>query len=99
MYITICSKWPESKSIGPSSKSTKDASKQTDPCSGEDCTDDTTQDSLGINLTKLDIGEGEAHETDELIVEVAVDNLQEEGHEEEVTVSNEDKEYNVTLEC
>jgi len=50
-------------------------------------------------LTELDIGEGEAHEKDEPIVEVAVDNVEEEGHEEEVTVSNEDKEYNVTVEC
>jgi len=99
MYIKICSKWAESKSTGPSSKSTKDAAKQTDHCSGEDCTEDTTEDSLGIDLTELDIGDGDAHEKDELIEEVEVDNVEEEGHEEEVTVSNEDNEYNVTVEC
>jgi len=99
MYIKICSKWAESKSTGSSRKSTKDASKQSDPCSGEDCTENTTQQSPGIDRTELDIKEGEAHEKDEIIVEVEVDNVEEEGHKEEVTVSNEDMEYNVTVEC
>ena len=99
MYIKICSEWAESKSTGPLSKSTKDASTRTDPWSSEDCTEDTTQDSPGIHLTKPDLGEGEAHEKNGIIVEVEVDIVEEEGHEEEVTVSNQDMQYNVTVEC
>ena len=77
----------------------EDASKQTDPCSGEDSTEDTTQDSAEIDLTELYIGEAEAPEKDEIIVEVEVDNVEEEGNKEEETVSNDDMEYNVTVEC
>ena len=77
----------------------KDASKQTDPCSGEDSMEDTTQDSPEIDLTDLFIREGEAPENDEIIVEVEVDNVEEVGNEEEETFSNDDMEYNVTVEC
>jgi hypothetical protein len=77
----------------------EDASKQTDPCSGEDSTENSTQDRLEIDLTELYIGEGEPPEKDEMMVEVEVDNLEEEGNEEEETVSNDDMEYNVTVEC
>jgi len=77
----------------------EDGSKQNDPCSGEDSTEDTTQDSPKIDLTELYIGEGEAPEKDEIIVEVEVDNVEEDGNEEEQTVSNDDMEYNVTVDC
>lgn len=50
-------------------------------------------------MTELAIGEREAPEKDEIIVEVEVDNLEEEGNEEEQRVSIDDMEYNVTVEC
>jgi hypothetical protein len=75
----------------------EDASKQPDPCSGEDSTEDTTQDSPEIDLNKLYIREGVSPEKDGIIVEVQVDNVEEEGNEEEETVSNDDMEYNVTV--
>jgi len=61
--------------------------------------EDTTQDSPEIDLTDLFIREGEAPENDEIIVEVEVDNVEEVGNEEEETFSNDDMEYNVTVEC
>jgi len=61
--------------------------------------EDTTQDSPEIDWSELDIGAGEAPEKDEIIAEVEVDNVEEEGNEEEETVSNDATEYNVTVEC
>ena len=50
-------------------------------------------------MTELDIWEREAPEKDEIIVEVEVDNLEEEGNEEKQRVSINIMEYNVTVEC
>jgi hypothetical protein len=50
-------------------------------------------------LTEQDIGEEEAPEKGQIMVEVQVDNVDKKGNEEEDTVSNEDMEYNVTVEC
>jgi len=60
--------------------------------------EDTTQDRPENDPSELDIGEGEAHEKDEIIVELEVCNVQEEGNGEEERVSNEDMKYNVTVE-
>jgi len=66
---------------------------------GEDSTEDTIQESPEIDLTELYMGERVAPGNDEIIIEVEVDNVEEEGNEEEETVSNDDMEYNVTVEC
>jgi hypothetical protein len=50
-------------------------------------------------LTELDIGEREAPEKDQIIVEVEVDNLEEVRNKKEQRVSIYDIEYNVTVEC
>jgi hypothetical protein len=59
---------------------------------------DTTHDSTYTCLAKLDIGEGAVPMKDEIIVEVEVDNVKEEGIEKEEKLSNNDLEYNVTVE-
>jgi len=61
--------------------------------------EDIIQDCPENDLTELDIGEREAPMKDEIIAEVEVNNLQEEGDEEEQRVSIDDLEYNVTVEC
>ena len=48
-------------------------------------------------MTELDIGEREPPEKDEIIVEVEVDNLEEEGNEEEEPVSSQDMEHTVIV--
>jgi hypothetical protein len=50
-------------------------------------------------LTEQDNGERDAPEKDDIIVEVEVDNLVEEGSEEDQRVSIDDMEYNVTVQC
>jgi len=75
------------------------ASKQTNPCSGQDSTENTTQDSPEIDFTGRYIVEGKAPENDEIFGVVDVDNVVEECNEAEETVSNDDMKYNVTVEC
>ena len=59
----------------------------------------TTQDSLETDSIKLDIGEGDTPEKNKIIIEVEVDNVEAQGNEDEERVSNEDIQYNVTIEC
>jgi hypothetical protein len=50
-------------------------------------------------VPKLDVGEGEALVKDVILLEVDVENVVEEGNKEEERVSNDDMEYNATVEC
>lgn len=59
----------------------------------------TTSDSSENELPELDIGDGKAPKKDEIILEVDVDDVEEEGNEEEERVSNDNMESNVAIEC
>jgi len=99
MYIKNCLNLLSPNQKGLQANQQEDTSMQTDPCSGEDCMEKTTQDSLETDSIKLDIGEGDTPEKNKIIIEVEVDNVEAQGNEDEERVSNEDIQYNVTIEC